>query len=259
MKGIEIVDSHAHLNLPEFGDDVADAIERAQKAGVRQIVCVGTTVETTRTAIELARQHSGVIYATAGIHPNYAGDAGPDDWDALASLAGAPEAVAVGETGLDYHRDHTTPRVQKEFFRRHLDLAAELCKPVVIHARKAESEVTNILKGFSGHLEGIRHCFSGSAEEAQRSVDLGFHVSFAGNVTWKNRERLREAAASVPAERLLVETDCPYLTPAGAPCRRNEPAHVVLTARVVARSRNVPLPELAARTTTNARELLGLE
>ena len=255
---MDIIDTHAHLNLEEFGDDCEGAIQRAQEAGVGQIICVGTTVKSSHHAMQIAARHLGVVHSTTGIHPNHAMEAHPDEWDHVDMLAHEPEVVGIGETGIDYHHEHTPPEIQKAFFRRHLEIAAKYDKPVIIHARKARGDVEEVVEDFVGSVKGIRHCFSGSAEEAESWVDMGFHISFAGNVTWSGRKRLKEAAAAVPAGRLLVETDCPYLTPSGAESRRNEPAFVVHTLDALSEIRGVEPEELAEQTTANAKELFRI-
>jgi len=255
---MDVIDTHAHLNLEEFGEDYEDAIDRAQDAGVTQIVCVGTSAESSHRAMQIAARHLGIVHATTGIHPNYAMEAHPDEWDHIDMLAHEPEVVGIGETGIDYHREHTPPEIQKAFFRRHLEFAAKYDKPVIIHSRKAEGDDEEVVQDFLGEVRGIRHCFSGSAEEAERWVEMGFHISFAGNVTWSGRKQLKEAAKAVPAGRLLVETDCPYLTPSGAESRRNEPAFVVNTLTALSELRGVDPEELATQTTANAKRLFRI-
>ncbi len=256
---MDIIDTHAHLNLEEFGDDCEAAIERAHEAGVTQIICVGTSAATSHDAMHIATHHAGVVHSTVGIHPNYAMEAHPADWDEVNMLAHEPEVVGIGETGIDYYREHTPPEIQKAFFRRHLEIAAKYDKPVIVHARKARGDVEEVFRDFVGDVTGVRHCFSGSAEEVEWWVERGFYISFAGNVTRKNQKRLREAAAAVPADRILVETDSPYLTPAGVDSRRNEPAFVVHTLRAVSEARGVDQEDLAEQTTANAKRLFRLE
>ncbi len=254
-----LVDTHAHLMDAAFRDDLADVLERAAAARVERIVCVGYDLPSSRMAVALASQYPS-LYATVGVHPNYVG-AAPSDWLAhVRALATAPRVVGIGETGLDYYRAFTPPSAQRDAFAAHLRLAADLRLPVVVHCREAEADVLDELarRPNPGTPRGVWHCFSGSLGSMRAAVAAGYYISFAGTVTFKNAASLREVARHVPAERLLVETDAPYLTPAPHRGQRNEPARVPVTAACVAEARGAALDEVARQTTANACRLFGL-
>ncbi|MGW8256358.1 MAG: TatD family hydrolase [Thermoguttaceae bacterium] len=256
-------DTHAHLDLEEFDGDLPAVVERSRQAGVDEILCVGISLQSSLAAIDLAEQYSG-IYPAVGIHPNSADEAGAEDWQAIETLAAKPSVKAVGETGLDRFREYTPFALQVEYFQRHLELSQSRNLPIVIHCREAADELMPLLRQAASKapLKGILHAFSGDAEMARECVALGLYVSFAGNVTYTNKKfrLLREAALAVPDDRLLVETDSPYLTP--EPLRgkqkRNEPANVAHTARFLAQLRGLEPSELERQTTANARRLLGI-
>jgi TatD DNase family protein len=227
---------------------------------VAHVVAVATTAPSTTATLALARRFPGVS-ATAGIHPNDIPSAAPSDWDQVAALANDPLVVGVGETGLDRHWDTTPFEVQEEYFARHLGLARRVGRPVVIHCREAEADVLRLLRAdFERHgpVRGVMHSFTGSQETADACLAMGLYLSFAGMLTYKNAGALREVAARVPRERLLVETDSPYLSPAPLRGRRNEPAHVVHTAGCLAGLHGVAPEAMAEVTTANARRLFGL-
>lgn len=255
-----LIDTHAHLDDPKFADDLPAVLGRAAEAGVERVLTVGVDLATSRAAVALAGRHSALA-AVVGIQPNHAAEAGPADWDEVARLASNPSAVAVGETGLDRYWDRCPFPLQEDYFARHLELARALGKPVVIHCREAEADVVRVLRAeFDRHgpVCGVMHSFSGDAATARACWEMGLHVSFAGMVTYKSAADLRGVAKLVPADRLLVETDSPYLAPVPVRGRRNEPAHVAHTARLLAEVRGEPFGEFAARTTRNARALFGL-
>ena len=257
------IDTHAHLDDERFDSDLDAVIARAADAGVERIVCPAITADSSRKVVDLARAHSS-LYAAVGIQPNYCGEAAPGDWDRVVALAG-DQVVAIGETGLDRHWDFTPMEVQQDYFDRHLRLAEELNLPVVIHCREAEEDVLPMLRETAsrGPLRGVLHAFGGTRSLAEECLSLGLFVSFAGAVTYRNKkfESLREVAAVVPEDRLLIETDSPYLTP--HPLRgkekRNEPARIVHTAAFLAELRSTTVEALAATTTANARRLFRLE
>ncbi|MFH1921120.1 MAG: TatD family hydrolase [Planctomycetota bacterium] len=257
------LDTHAHLDAAEFDADRDQVIARAEEAGIEAILCPGITAESSRAAVRLA-QTNEVVFAAVGIQPNYAAGAAADDWDRVVELAKHPRVIAVGETGLDRHWDFTPMEVQREFFDRHLRLAQENGLPLVIHCREAEADLLPMLREAAtrGPLGGVLHAFGSEAPLAEACLDLGLYVSFAGAVTYKNRkfDPLRAVAAQVPDDRLLIETDSPYLVPHPLRGRqkRNEPAHVVHTARCLAELRGQGVEELAAQTTANARRLFRL-
>ncbi len=259
-----MIDSHAHLDDPQFDADRDAVIARAVAAGVETIVCVGTTLESSRAAVRLAERY-GEVYAAVGIHPNSCAEAAADDWAGIVALADHPRVVAVGETGLDRYWDFAPLDLQIDYFRRHLRLGGQRKLPVIIHCRDAAADLIPLLESAAaaGPVHALLHAFSGDAAMAAKCLELGLSLSFAGNVTYRNKkfQPLRAAAAAVPADRILVETDSPYLTP--EPLRgkrpRNEPALVVHTAAGLAELRGVPPAQLAAETTANARRLFGIK
>jgi TatD DNase family protein len=244
-----VIDTHAHLDALE--EPAADAIARAHDAGVTRIVSVGTHRESWHDTLAIADAHEGV-YAALGIHPH---EAASGDLGELRDALAHPKAVAVGETGLDHYRDHAPRDVQKRAFDAQLELAAELGKPVVIHTRSADEDTLATLSDFDGTV--VLHCFSSEALLAP-ALERGWYVSFAGNVTYKNAHNLRSAAFAVPADRLLAETDSPYLAPVPRRGRPNEPANVVHTLAALAQARNADAGELAAQIDANATRCFSL-
>ena len=252
-----LVDTHAHLNFPQFEGDEEATIRRARKAGVGSIVNVGTNLDVSRKALDLALSHEGV-YATVGFHPHDVELADAEGLKALKRLASNGKVVAVGETGLDFYRNYAPWRLQERLFRFHVRLALRTGLPLVIHSRGAEDRVMDILEAEDGIAAGgALHCFGGGPEQAKRAVDLGFHLGFGGTVTYRGAASL-SVALGVPADRVLLETDCPYLAPVPHRGRRNEPAYVRRIAEFLAGRANVPVDRFAARTTENARRLFGL-
>jgi len=254
-----LFDTHAHLDLEPFDENRDAVIRRAEAAGVTSILSVGISAASSQAAIDLAAKHDS-IYAAVGIHPVDAVDAAVDDWDTIVRLVDAPKVVAIGETGLDNHWERTPLSVQQDYFDRQIRLAQARGLPLVIHQRKSQAEITEMLREARrrGPLKGIMHSFTAKADDADECLELGMHISFAGMVTFKRSDDLRAVAAGVPADRLLVETDSPFLAPQAVRGKRNEPAYIVHTARCLAEVRGVPLEELAVQTTRNARRLFGL-
>jgi TatD DNase family protein len=246
-----VIDTHAHLTSLDDGDE---AIVRAAEAGVRRILTVGTSVEDGRRALALAERHDGV-YAILGIHPHEAGTATEDDLAALRDLHAHPKAVAVGETGLDWFRDYAPHEDQRRLFAAQLELAAELGKPVVIHTRAADDDTLAALAGFTGSV--VLHCFS-SPHLLPTALERGWYVSFAGNATFPKAVELRLAATEVPADRVLAETDSPYLAPQPMRGRPNEPANVVHTVAALARARGEESDVLERQIDRNASACFGL-
>jgi len=238
----QFVDSHAHLDGPEFDADREAVIERARAAGLRYLLLIGgaSGPDQMGAALDIAETHDW-IYAAAGIHPHEASKAQDTHFDLVQRLARRPKFLAVGEIGLDYYYDHSPREIQKKVLIRQLHLARELELPVIIHCRDAWPDLRDILRVHwrETGLGGILHCFSGRSEDAIELMDWRFLVSFAGNLTFKKADDLRAAAAALPLERLLTETDCPYLTPVPYRGKRNEPAYVVETTRELARLRNL--------------------
>jgi TatD DNase family protein len=247
-----IVDSHCHLDFPGLADDLPGVLARADAAGVGRIVTISTHVGRFETYAALAERHLNV-FCTVGTHPHNAG-AEPDvSVERLVELSRHPRCIAIGEAGLDYHYDKSPRDVQGVVFRRHIAAARQTGLPLIIHARAADEDMIGILREEigKGRFSAVLHCFSSGAELAHVGVELGLMVSFSGILTFKRSTDIREIAASVPADRLLVETDAPYLAPEphrGRPC---EPAHVALTAAKLAQVRGLDLPALAALTTAN--------
>jgi len=247
-----VIDTHAHLDA--CADRPSALIRRARSVGVDRIVTVGTGIESCRAALELSQLHEEV-FAALGIDPHQAGEPEAGRIDELRNLLEGDKAVAVGETGLDYFRDRGGRDQQRKLFEAQLDLAAELGKPVVIHTREADADTADVLAGFDGTV--VMHCFS-SPGLLQAVVDRGYYVSFAGNVTFPKAGDLRAAAAQVPAERILAETDSPYLAPQPRRGRPNEPANVVLTIAELAKARGGDADELAAQIDANATAAFSL-
>ncbi len=244
-----MIDTHAHL-----GDDASDVIERAQAAGVSRIVTVATTLAGAHRAIAIAEQHEGV-YASLGIHPHEAGGEEAEHVPEICALLGHPKVVAVGETGLDYFRDYAPHDAQRVLFERQLAVARDTGKTVVIHTRAADEDTRARLLGHEGAV--ILHCFSSEAL-LEPALEREWYVSFAGNVTYKNAYDLRAAARRVPADRLLVETDSPYLAPQAVRGRRNEPAHVTHTYAFLAELRGAEPGDLIEQVDANATAVFGL-
>ena len=258
MTAPDLFDTHAHLHFPEFAGDLDAVLERARVAGVRRILTIGTDVPTSRAAAALAFREPNV-WAAVGIHPHEAADADDAALAEIERLAGGPRVVAIGETGLDFFRNLAPREAQERALRSQLALARRTRKPVLIHCRDAHEETLSIL-GAADVSEhgGIMHCFSGDVGIARRCLDLGLLLSLAGPVTYPKPGALPEVAKFVPADRLVVETDCPFLPPQPYRGKRNEPAYLAITAARVAELRGEPLADLAARMSENARSLLRL-
>jgi TatD DNase family protein len=258
---MDLIDSHAHLEFPQFDADRPEMLARARAAGISTLLAIGSGSGPSRldAAIPFAEQHDW-IYASVGVHPHEAKLATDEHFQRLDALARHPRVIAWGEMGLDYYYDHSPREVQHAVFRRQLDQARAARLPIVIHCRDAWPDCLAILEEcwVSSGLGGIMHCFSGTLEDARRSLEMGFLVSFAGNVTYPKAQNLREVAREVPLDRLLIETDSPFLAPQGMRGKRNEPAFVVEVARTLASVRNLSAPEIAACTADNFRRFFGL-
>ncbi len=259
---VALVDSHCHVAEPEFDADRDAVLARAAAAGVCTLVCVGATgpVERNRPTVALVGRHGDVdVFATVGIHPHDAATGDDAAFETLASLARAPGVVGVGETGLDYHYDRSPRAAQRDAFARTVALARAVGRPVVVHVRDAHTDAAEILRTErAADVGGVIHCFTGDRDDARRYLELGFHVSVAGIVTFKNAESLRDAVRTIPADRLMVETDAPFLAPVPHRGKRNEPAHVRTVAEAVAAVRGEPFAAVAAATAANARRLFRL-
>jgi TatD DNase family protein len=278
---MELIETHAHLDYPDFEADLDGVIARAAEAGVTRILTIGTGIESSRRAVALTERFPNV-YAVVGIHPTNVTEEGLDFLPSLRELAGHPKVVAIGETGIDYHHvpeelqpakvaavdsallaqssgdqerliaEGAWKAAQADAFRMQLDLAAELGLNVVIHQRSSWSDTLEVLKEYTGKVRGVFHCFGGTPEEADEVRALGHLVSFTGIITFKNAEQVRNTAAAVPADGYMVETDCPYLAPAPHRGKRAEPAHARLVAETVARVRGITLEQVAAETSRTA-------
>jgi TatD DNase family protein len=277
-----LIETHAHLDYPDFAHDLDDVLRRANEAGVTRIVTIGTSLESSRRAIELAEKHPA-IFATVGVHPTSVQNADEDVITPLRELARHPRVVAIGETGLDYHRlpseevakeeqvqvmsalrtetdeeieaqirDGAYKSKQASVFQQQLDLAVELGLNAVIHQRDAWEDTLKIIRPYTGKLRGVFHCFGGSLEEANVVLDLEHLVSFTGIVTFKNGAAVREVAAQIPLWKFMVETDCPYLAPVPYRGKRSEPAYTRIVAETIAAAREIPVKELADATTETA-------
>jgi len=249
-----VIDTHAHLDA---FDDPGEVLGRAREAGVERVVTVGTTIESCRASLALCEEHDGV-FAALGLHPHEAGGVGAGDLEELRELLTHPKAVAVGETGLDYYRDLAPRDRQAESFRAQAEIALELGKPLVVHTRAADDDTVTALRQLPEGHPVVLHCFS-SADLLGPALERGWHVSFAGNLTYPKAPELRWAAERVPAHRLLLETDSPYLAPQAVRGKRNEPAYVVHTLAVAAEARGVETAELEAQVEANAAALFGLQ
>lgn len=259
---MDLIDSHAHLEFPQFDEDRDAMLARAREAGVSTLLAIGSGTGPAKldAAIPFAERHDW-IYATVGIHPHEAWLATDDHFAALDRLARHPKVIAWGEIGLDYFYDHSPRDVQHQVFRRQLGMAHTARKPIVIHCRDAWDDCLRILdQGWrSTALGGILHCFSGTLDEARQGIDMGFLISFAANITYPKAQNLRDVAAGLPLDRLLIETDSPFLAPQGRRGKRNEPAFVVEVARTLANVRNLPAEDVAAVTAANFRRFFGFK
>jgi TatD DNase family protein len=278
-----LIETHAHLDYPDFASDLDDVLRRATEAGVTRIITIGTSVESSRRAVDLAEKHSN-IYAVIGVHPTYAQEAEEDVIAPLRELAKSRRVAGIGETGLDYHRlpsveaakeknvqvfarafqgeteeeieaniqDGAYKSRQASVFQQQLDLAADLGLNVVIHQRDAWDDTLEIMRPYTGKLRGVFHCFGGSLEQANEVIDLDHLVSFTGIVTFKNGVAVRDVATQIPLWKFMVETDCPYLAPVPFRGKRCEPAHTRIVAETIAAARGIPLQEVAEATTETA-------
>jgi TatD DNase family protein len=282
-----LIDTHAHLDFPDFANDLEDVLRRAAEADVKRIITIGTSIESSRRAIELAEKYPSV-YATIGVHPSHAEEAEEDVMTPLRELAKNPRVVAIGETGLDYHhlpseevareeqvqvmtalRTETEEEIeaqiregaykskQASLFQQQLDLAVELGLNVVIHQRDAWEDTLEVLRPYASRLRSVFHCFGGTLEQANEVLSLDHLVSFTGIVTFKNGIAVRQVAAEIPLWKFMIETDCPYLAPAPFRGKRCEPAYTRIVAETIAAARNVSLEEISEATTETAEKFFG--
>ncbi len=256
-----LIDSHAHLDFEDYANDLDGVVARARAAGLERIVCIGLwrAPGSFGNALDLAARDPSFFSATVGVHPHECARVPEEDWARHEALARDPRVVAVGETGLDFHYDRSPRPVQEASFRRSLGIARAAGKPVVMHVREADAACARVLREDGVPAAGgVIHCFTGDAAAARSYLDLGLYISVAGVVTFKTAEAIREAVRIVPCDRLLVETDCPFLAPIPHRGKRNEPAYVVETARKVAELWGAPLDEVARATTANVRRLFRI-
>ncbi len=252
-----LVDSHAHLQWASFDRDRDKVIIRASEADVKHIVNIGYDLEGSRKAITLAETNSG-LYATVGIHPHEADGFNENVLAELKRLSENSKVVAIGEIGLDYYRNLSGKAAQQKAFEAQLILAQELKLPVVIHDRDAHADILKTLSKFIKKISGVMHCFSGSLEMAEQCVRMGYYISFAGPVTYRNSRNLQEIAKQITLDRILIETDCPWLTPQEVRGKRNEPAFLAFTAEKIAELRGMSMDELATATTENSKQAFHL-
>jgi TatD DNase family protein len=254
-----LFDTHCHLDQTDFDADRIAVIERAHAAGVATMVAIGVSADSSAAVLRLAGEHAPV-YAAVGIHPNYCAEAADGDWDRVVGLSAEPRIVALGETGLDQYRDHAPLALQQDYFDRHLRLSQARDLPFIVHTRESQAEVLAMLREARrrGPLSGVMHSFTGDVATAAECVALGMYISFAGMATFKKADDLRAVAATVPSDRILVETDSPYLSPHPLRGKRNEPANVALTAACLANVRGLSAEAFAAQTTANARRLFRI-
>jgi TatD DNase family protein len=255
-----MIDSHCHLDFADFGPDRAEVLARARGAGVSAFVCIGSGSDTVsaRQAVALAAAEPDV-FAAVGVHPHDVVSMTEADWSELEALARAPRVVGIGETGLDYHYDHSPRDVQRAAYERFIGLARAARRPVISHVRDAHDDAVEILRAAgAAEVGGVIHCFTGGVAEARKYLDLGHHLSFSGILTFKNAQPIRDAAAFAPLGRILVETDAPFLAPIPHRGKRNEPAFITETLRVLAETRGAAVADLEAATTENARRLFAL-
>jgi TatD DNase family protein len=257
-----LIDSHAHIDLPEFNKDRDQVLERARAQGVRAVVNVGLDAASSRRALEMVKKYDDVFMAV-GFHPHEASKMKEGDLESLADLSKDMRVVAIGEIGLDFYRNLSPGETQVEVFKKQLDLAVELKLPVVVHSRQAHKEVYDILSTWAKAIpdnkwRGVIHCFSGDVDLARRYIELGFYISLAGSVTYPSAGELVKVAGEVPLDRLLLETDCPFLAPQAYRGKRNEPAYMVHTAGRVAEARQAPLEAVAEAAAQNTIELFRL-
>lgn len=253
-----LFDTHVHLNAEQFEEDLTEVITRAQEAGVANMIVVGFDRPTITKAMELVETYD-FLYAAVGWHPVDAIDMTDADLEWIESLAAHPKVVAIGEMGLDYYWDKSPKEIQMEVFRKQIRLARRVKLPIIIHNREATADIITILREEEASLVGgIMHCFSGSVETAKECLEMNFYISLGGPVTFKNAKKPKEVAAEVPLDRLLIETDCPYLAPHPFRGKRNEPAYVKLVAEQIASIKQVSVEEVARITTENAKKIFGI-
>ena len=254
-----LIDTHCHLDFPEFDADREEVIRRAKDSGAEYIINVGSSLENSRAAVKLSKEYPEV-FASVGIHPHDAKDFSEDNLLEIKELSKNPKVIAIGEVGLDFYRNLSQDYVQERAFRKFIGLAKEQNLPLIFHCREAKADFLRILKEESfPQMRGVMHCFSGDEIFLKSCLDLGFYISFTCNVTHKKAENLRQVLKLVPQDKLMLETDAPYLSPEGFRGKRNEPYQVKLLAETIAKIRSVTFGEIAEATTVNAKKLFGLD
>jgi TatD DNase family protein len=251
-----LFDSHCHLTDEKFAGELPAILDRAQANGVARMVTVSSHPDDAEAALEIAHKHQN-IWTTAGIHPHSVANYGKDAISKIADLADDDRVVAIGETGLDYYYENSPRSAQRQALRRHVELAADLALPLIIHSREADEDIIAVIREIEGEVFGVLHCFDGESDLLDAGIEAGWMISFAGLVTFKNYEK-ESFVRAVPPDQLLIETDSPYLAPVPNRGKRNEPAFVRNVAEVLARMRGEPLAEIAAHTYRNANRLYGL-
>ncbi|MDT8317253.1 MAG: YchF/TatD family DNA exonuclease [bacterium] len=254
----EFIDSHAHLDFPEYADELDAVIERARQAGVSRILTVGTTLEGSISSLEIAKKHP-FIYSTAGVHPHEAASVNEATLSGIRKLANHEKVVAIGEVGLDYHYEHSPRDIQKKVFCDFIAMAKDCKLPLIIHTREAEADTMNIITSQrAGDAGGVIHCFSGSLDMARRCTDIGFYISIPGIVTFNKATNVHDVVKNIPIDRMLIETDSPFLAPIPYRGKRNEPSYVVRVAEKVAELKGLSVEDVARVTTLNAEKLFNI-
>lgn len=252
------IDTHAHLTFPEFKEDLPEVIKRAKESGLEAIINVALNDEAIKQSLEIAAAYPGYIYNAAGLHPHEASLWRESDYQKFKELAVKHKFVAIGEIGLDYHYKLSPVDEQKHVFRKFLQLAQELDLPAIIHSREAAQDTIDILQEENkGKLKGVLHCFAGEMELGKAALEMGLYISYTGNITFPKAENLRATVKQIPLERLLIETDCPFLAPQAFRGKRNEPAYVVKVAEKIAEIKGLTVEEVARETTKNAKLFIG--
>jgi TatD DNase family protein len=255
---MHLFDTHVHLNDDRFADDLDQVVARARQVGIERVLTIGIDLATSQASVALAKRYPDFLSAAVAIQPNHVGEIQPGDWEGIVALSSESCVIAIGESGLDRYWDRAPFDQQEEYFARHLELSRTTKKPIIIHCREAEADVIRMLRQAfeaNGPIAGIMHSYTGDALHARAALDMGLHVSFAGMITYKTAENIRETAKTIPLDRLLIETDSPYLAPVPVRGQRNEPAHVAHTARFVANLLGLTPEKLAETTTANAKRL----
>jgi len=253
------IDTHAHLTFPEYQIDLPEVIKRAEEANLEAIIDIALDDQAVKKSLHMAEEYSGFVYTAAGLHPHDASEWIDDIPQKIRELAKERKIIAIGETGLDYHYKLSPIEKQKEVFRKFLQLSQELDVPAVIHSRDASKDTMLIIhEENQGKLKGVLHCFSGDMELAKEALDIGLLISFTGNITFPKADKIRNAAKEIPLDRIMIETDCPFLAPQAYRGKRNEPAYVVKVAEQIAEVKGIAIEEVAKQTTENAKRFFEI-